>query len=90
MIPTMADTLQFLGLRKKSYQSMFGKKGMMGEPAMKDLANFCHAFKTTAVPNHDLSMVLQGRREVWLHICEYLELEPEELAVLRGAVAAGE
>lgn len=90
MIPTMSETLTFLGLRKKSYQSIFGPAGAAGSDAMKDLAKFCYAAKSTAVPNRDLSMVLQGRREVWLRICEHLHLEPEELAVLYGAVTAGE
>lgn len=90
MIPTMAETLTFLGLRKKSYQSIFGPSGAIGSDAMKDLAKFCYAAKSTAVPNRDLSMVLQGRREVWLRISEHLHLEPEELSTLYGAVTAGE
>lgn len=90
MIPTMAETLTFLGLRKKSYQSIFGPVGAIGSDAMKDLAKFCYAAKSTAVPNHDLSMVLQGRREVWLRISEHLNLQPEELATLYGAVTVGE
>jgi hypothetical protein len=90
MIPTMSQTLVFLGLRKKSYQSVFGPAGAAGSEAMKDLASFCFAAKTTADPNRDLSLIKQGRREVWLRICEHLHLQPEELAVLYGAVTAGE
>lgn len=90
MIPTMRETLAFLGLRKKSYQSIFGTAGAAGSDAMKDLAKFCFAAKTTADPNRDLSLIKQGRREVWLRICEHLNLQPEELATLYGAVTAGE
>lgn len=86
MIPTMAKTLTFLGLRKKSYQSIFGSSGMMGADAMKDLARFCYAAKSCAVPNRDLTLVLSGRREVWLRIQQHLHLEPEELASILGAV----
>ncbi len=81
-----ADTLTFIGLRKKSYQSIFGKSGAAGSEAMRDLAKFCYAAKSCAVPNHDLTLVLSGRREVWLRICEHLNLQPEELAALYGAV----
>lgn len=90
MIPTMRDTLAFLSLRKRSYQSIFGKTGPAGSEAMKDLARFCHAYKSTAVPNRDLSMVLQGRREVWLRICEHLHVSEEELTRLYQAVVQGE
>lgn len=86
MIPTMRETLTFLGLRKKSYQSIFGPAGAAGSAAMKDLARFCYATKSCAVPNRDLTLVLSGRREAWLRICEHLNLQPEELAVLYGAV----
>lgn len=82
-----SDTLSFLSRRKQSYQSLFGSAGIVSSEGMKDLARFCHAFKTTAVPNRDLSLVLQGRREVWLRISEHLQLQPEELAALYGAVA---
>lgn len=86
MIPTWRDTLAYLGMRKKSYQSIFGPAGAAGSAAMKDLAKFCYAAKSCAVPNRDLAQVLSGRREVWLRICEHLNLQPEELAVLYGAV----
>lgn len=86
MIPTWRDTLTFLGLRKKSYQQLFGVNGALGTEAMKDLARYCYATKSCAVPNHDLTLVLSGRREVWLRICEHLHLEPEELASIYGAV----
>jgi hypothetical protein len=90
MIPTMADTLVYLGLRKKSYQSIFGPAGAAGSDVMKDLAKFCRANETCAQPDRDLTMLLCGRREVWLRIQQHLHLQPEELAALYKAVAAGE
>lgn len=86
MIPTWQQTLDFIGRRKKSYQSIFGPAGAAGSEAVQDLAKFCFATKTTADPNRDLSLIKQGRREVWLRICEHLNLQPEELAALYGAV----
>lgn len=88
MVPTWRNTLAYLGLRKKSYQSIFGTSGIIGSDALKDLARFCYATKSCAVPNRDLTLVLSGRREVWLRICEHLNLQPDELATLYGAVAA--
>jgi len=90
MIPTMRDTLSYLGLRQKSYQSIFGPAGAAGSEAMKDLARFCFAFETCAGPDDKLTMLKSGRREVWLRIQQHLHLQPEELAALYRAVAAGE
>ncbi len=86
----MGQTLQYLGLRKKSYQSIFGPTGAAGSDAMKDLAKFCFAFETCAGPDPKLTMLLSGRREVWLRIQQHLHLQPEELAALYKAVSAGE
>lgn len=90
MIPTMRDTLNFLGLRKKSYQSIFGDAGAASSEAMKDLAKFCFAEKSCAVPDPYQTMLQSGRREVWLRIQQHLHLQPEELAALYKAVTAGE
>ena len=44
-----------------------------------DLAKFCRANKTTYNPDARIHAVLEGRREVWLHIQNYLQLTNEEL-----------
>jgi hypothetical protein len=90
MIPSMRDTLHFLGLRKKSYQSVFGPAGAAGSDAMKDLARFCFAFETCTSPDPHLTMLKSCRRDVWLRIQQHLHLQPEELAALYKAVSAGE
>lgn len=91
MIPTMQQTLQFLGLRKKSYQSIFGPAGAAGSDAIMDLAKFCRAFDTCIVRgDRDQTLVLEGRREVWLRIQQHLHLQPDELAALYKAVVSGE
>lgn len=87
----MRQTLEYLGLRKQSYQSIFGPTGPAGSDAMKDLAKFCRAFDNAAVPgDHDMTWAFIGRREVWLRIQQHLHLQPEELAALYKAVSAGE
>jgi hypothetical protein len=90
MIPTMAETLNYLGLRKKSYQSVFGPAGAAGSEAMKDLAKFCFAFDTCSSPDLHLTLLKSARRDVWLRIQQHLHLQPDELAALYKAVAAGE
>lgn len=86
----MRDTLAFLGLRKKSYQSIFGAAGAAGSEAMKDLAKFCYANNSTAMPDQYLTATLNGRREVWLRICQHLHISEEELTRLYQAVVQGE
>ena len=71
-MPTMSQTLNFLGLRKKSYQSIFGEAGAAGSEAMRDLAKFCRAHETCANPDPYLTALLSGRREVWLRIQQHL------------------
>lgn len=90
MVATMRETLEFIGLRKKSYQSIFGPAGAAGSEAMKDLAKFCFAFDTCTSPDPNLTLLKSCRRDVWLRIQQHLHLQPEELAALYKAVAAGE
>lgn len=89
MIPTWAQTLTYLGLRKQGYQSLFGATGILGHEGLKDLAHFCRAFDNAAVPgDHDMTWAFIGRREVWLRIQQHLHLQPEELAALYKAVVS--
>lgn len=77
----LQSTYEFLRLRKGAYQAL-------GAEARADLAKFCRADESCAVPgNHDLTMMLLGRQEVWLRIRQHLEKSPEELAVLFDAAA---
>lgn len=63
---------------KRAYQQAFGKGP--GEAVLIDLAPFCRADETCVVPgDRDRTYVLEGRREVWLRIQDYLKLTPEEL-----------
>lgn len=87
-----ASLLQRIGLRKKGYRAMFGPSGILTREELIDLAQFCRAFESTAVPgDRDLTWALIGRREVWLRIVQHLNLEPEELmALYRPAIVKGE
>ena len=63
--------------RKQSYQFTFD--GVHGQKVLKDLAAFCRANKSTFHNDERVHAVLEGRREVWLRIESYLELNPDEL-----------
>jgi hypothetical protein len=63
---------------KRAYQLAFNTPA--GEAVLADLAPFCRARETCIVPgDHDRTYVLEGRREVYLRIREYLDLTPEQL-----------
>lgn len=53
--------------------------------ALADLAVFCHAFKTCEVTgDRDHTLVLEGRRQVFLYLTNHLNLSVEELFALYG------
>lgn len=63
---------------KRAYQLAFGTDG--GRAVLMDLAPFCRAKETCVVPgDRDRTYVLEGRREVYLRIQDYLDLTVEEL-----------
>ena len=72
---------------RRSYQHSFGSPA--GRQVLADLAKFCRATQTCIVTPGGLdpkvpidverTLVLEGRREVWLHIQQYLNLTAEEL-----------
>ncbi len=77
----LQQTYEHLRLRKGAYQGL-------GDDARKDLAKFCRADESCAVPgNHDKTLILLGRQEVWLRMRQHWEKSPEELAVLFDAAA---
>lgn len=76
-------TLRFLRDRKKAYQLTFQLNQPSNVIVMEDLAKFCRAAETCVVPgDRDKSLVLEGRREVWLRIQQHLQLQPEVLFAL--------
>lgn len=64
--------------RKRAYQLTFNTPA--GKSVLDELAIFCCARQTCVVPgDRDRSYVLEGRRQVYLSIREYLDLTVEEL-----------
>ena len=76
-------TLNFLKDRKSYYKQVFG--GPIAHWVLQDLSLFCRAAESTAVPgDRDKSLILAGRREVWLRIQQHLHLTEAQLYDLYG------
>lgn len=76
----MEATFDFLRGRKSAYKFAFSLSNPAARQVLADLAVFCRANETCVVAgDHDKSMVLEGRREVWLRIQQHLNLTPEQL-----------
>jgi len=75
---TPDEALLFFTERQRAYQLTFGTPA--GKTVLADLAPFCRANETCVVPgDRDKTFVLEGRRETYLRIQQYLELRPEQL-----------
>lgn len=62
--------------KRAAYQATF-LNSPTGRIVLEDLARLCRAHESTYHPEH--SQRLDGRREVWLHIQQYLRLSDEDL-----------
>lgn len=73
----------FIHDRAQSYKLTFQTNQPANVAVLADLSKFCRANETCVVPNNrDLSLVLEGRREVWLRIQQHLHLTDEQLLAL--------
>ena len=57
----------------------FDKNNLFTKDVLTDLAKFCRAHETTFNKDDRMHAVLEGRREVWLRIQNYLKLSTDEL-----------
>ena len=69
----------FLTSRKRAYQFTFSEENVYAQAVLKDLAKFCRATDSAFHEDPRAHAVLEGRREVWLRIQNYLQLSPDEL-----------
>ena len=61
------------------YLLTFQKEQPANVRVLEDLAEFCRANERCVVPgDRDKSLILEGRREVWLRISQMLGLSPDE------------
>ena len=69
---------------KRDFQVVFQTPA--GERVLEDLGYFCRANESCVVPgDRDKTFVLEGRREAYLRIMQYLERTVDELLTIRGA-----
>lgn len=80
-IPTTVSDL--LRRRKQAYLEVFNSP--VGKALLADLAVFCRAHETTFHPDARVAATLDGRREVWLRIQHYLELDLDTLWDIYGS-----
>lgn len=67
--------------RKRAYLQTFEKDSIPVEEVLKDLERFCRAHTSTFNPDQRVHALLEGRREVYLRIKDFLELDLEELLI---------
>src|SRR5262245_45645727 len=73
-----SELIEQLRQLKAAYQVAL--KNEHGEQALRDLAKFCRADASCFDPDPRIHAALEGRREVWIRINDFLTLSPEELA----------
>lgn len=76
--------------RKVAYCLTFKKDERYSRAVLEDLAKFCRANESTFNNDARLSAVLEGRREVWLRVQNYLNLSVDELYELHHIRLKGE
>lgn len=65
--------------RKYAYQMVFDEQNQFTKAVLKDLAKFCRAHETTYHKDPRQHAVLEGRREVWLRLQEFLKLTEDQI-----------
>lgn len=63
----------------QAYLKIFDPKAPYTNVILDDLAEFCRANESTFHLDARAHALLEGRREVWLHIREYLTMNADEL-----------
>lgn len=72
--------------RKQAYSIVFGSQDVQSERSVvwDDLARFCRDRQSCFDPDPRIHAALEGRREVFLRIRDYVELSVEELCEKYG------
>jgi hypothetical protein len=82
--------LRYLGIRQTAYKLLFNKNSPVAQEVLADLATYCRAYETCVIPgDRDKTLVLEGRREVFLRITQHLGLTVEDLYHLYGGPKSG-
>lgn len=65
--------------RRQAYLLVFNKENQYLKTVMEDLEKFCRVNETSFHPDARIHAALEGRREVYLRIKDYVTLTPDEL-----------
>ncbi len=85
---TPEEALTFVTARKTDYAMTFATPH--GQRVLADLAPFCRAKETCVVAgDRDRTLILEGRREVFLRVQDHLERTPDELVAIYTRPATG-
>jgi hypothetical protein len=81
---TYQQMIDWLTAKSRAYRGL-------SDEAILDLAVFCRANETCAVPgDRDKTLMLEGRREVFLRIMQHRHLTPDQLFSLYGGTVPKE
>lgn len=85
MIQERQSKIKSLFLKKSlAYNRVFDKENQFTKDVLFDLAKFCRAHDTCFHKDPRMSDILEGRREVWLRIQQYLNLDIDEIYKLHN------
>lgn len=79
LVATAQALINKFHARKLSYLHTFNPDSIYAKRVLYDLANFCRAHDSTFHKDARAHAVLEGRREVWLRIQQYLNLSVEDI-----------
>lgn len=70
-----------------AYRQLLNPESADGRLILSDLARFCRATETSFTPNDShATAFLEGSRNVWLHVCRMLDLDPLTIAQLTAEI----
>lgn len=78
----LVQATEVLRARREAYGRVFGEGTCAQDDVqlvMRDLSYFCCAFRSTFSEDARVSANLDGRREVFLRICDFTQLDIETL-----------
>ncbi len=76
---TFKKQTKFFRTLTKCYAYVFGLQNPANIEVLIDLARFCRANESCVVPgDRDRTLMLEGRREVWLRIQQHLGLTEDQ------------
>ncbi len=76
---TKKELYEYYHSRSIAYGIIFDDKSPFTKTVLEDLAEFCRASESCFHPDPRVHAVLEGRRECWLRIKEFLTLNAEQL-----------